>query len=67
VASVLDFRQVLPDVLQRIYTQQNEYFGESHAGYRADSVVYPTGNANENGTDGTKGKADRKIHLRSDN
>jgi hypothetical protein len=29
-------------------------------------VGYPTGNAIENGTDGTKGNADRKIQLQSD-
>jgi hypothetical protein len=29
-------------------------------------VVYPTGNANENGTDGTKGHTDLTIQLQSD-
>jgi hypothetical protein len=48
VASVFDFRQVLNNLLQRFYTQQNEYCGEYHAGYRTHSVVYPTGNANDN-------------------
>jgi hypothetical protein len=48
VASVFDFRQVLNHLLQRFHTQQNEWFGEYHAGYRAHSVVYPTGNADEN-------------------
>jgi hypothetical protein len=32
----------------------------------ADSVVYPTGNANENGTEAMKGNADRYIQLQSD-
>jgi hypothetical protein len=39
--------------------------GESHAGYRAYSVVYPPGNVNENRTDGTKRNADCEIQLQS--
>jgi hypothetical protein len=66
VASVFDFRHVLSSLLHGINTQQNEQFGESHAGYRAHSVVYPTGNANENGTDGTKGNANRTIQRQAD-
>jgi hypothetical protein len=58
-AFVLKFCRVLINLLQSICFQTKEHFSVSYDGYRANSVVYPTGHATEDCTNETNKKAAR--------